>query len=186
MGLSPLGGGCVVGFLGAALVALPAGGRKALPNSDGMPWFAGVCGLVPTTRRVCGLARLAVTFVRFLVAAGSALTGALTFGSARGSGFLAGTAILAGEAGAGVSASGSVRATSGPVVSPRGSSLQVARARREPPQAGRRVPRRAAKRARWSPRWPRRSHHGRRRRGSSTPPAQAMALPPLRVQAEEP
>jgi len=80
-----------------------------------MPWFAGVCGLVPTTRRVCGLARLAVAVVRFLVAAGSALAEALTLGSARGSGFLAGTAAVAGEAGAGVSALGSVRASSGPL-----------------------------------------------------------------------
>ena len=102
-----------MGRLGVAFVALPAGGRKALPNSDMMPWFAGVCGLVLTTRRVCGLARLAVAIGRFFVAAGSALAGALTFGSARGSGFLAGTAIFAGEAGAGVSALGSVRATSG-------------------------------------------------------------------------
>ena len=99
--------------LGAAFVALPAGGRKALPNSDMMPWFTGVCGLVLTTRRVCGLARLAVAIGRFFVAAGSALGGALTFGSTRGAGFLAGTAIFAREAGAGVSALGSVRATSG-------------------------------------------------------------------------
>ena len=182
-----------MGRLGVAFVALPAGGRKALSNSDRMPWFAGVCGLVPTTRRVCGLARLAVAFVRFFVAAGSALAGALTFGSARGSGFLAGTATVAGEAGAGVSALGSVRATSGPLgfsaVAGLSSGLfaSVARARREPPQAGRRAPRRLAKRRmRSAPRWPRRSHHGPHRRGSSIPPAEAMALPPLRVQAAEP
>ena len=35
------------GRLGVAFVALPAGVRKALSNSDRMPWFAGVCGLVP-------------------------------------------------------------------------------------------------------------------------------------------
>jgi len=50
-----------------------------------MPWFAGVCYLVPTTRRVCGLVRLAVALVLFLIAAAAALTGALTFGSARSS-----------------------------------------------------------------------------------------------------
>ena len=182
-----------MGRLGVAFVALPAGGRKALSNSDRMPWFAGVCGLVPPRGGSADLPVWPSQSAASSLPRGSALAGALTFGSARGSGFLAGTAAVAGEAGAGVSALGSVRATSGPLGFSAvagltsGLSLAVAQARREPPQAERRAPRRLAKlRMRSAPRWPRRSHHGPHRRGSSIPPAEAMASRPLRVQAAEP
>lgn len=73
----------------------------------------GICGLVLTTRRFCGAARLAVAAGRCFSAAGSVFAGALSFASAFGAGFLGVVASTFGDAGAGVEPAGSARATSG-------------------------------------------------------------------------
>lgn len=105
---------CVAARRGVAFAgALPAGGRNAPPNSDRMPWLAGVCGLARTTLRPCGAARLAVAAGRLFTVTDSALAGAFTLlACAGGTGFLAGAAT--GAAGARApSALGSARTTTG-------------------------------------------------------------------------